>query len=259
MVMDVEAQKKLRKIAALSDDYFAPMADWPRPIAIMPKGYSDSTLTLWVNKKSERFGFAADQAVFMSYLGEQVCPKILAMNHTHYCMEYLNPAQLNTDSLLVVENLLEEFVWYRNDSRWVNTDEYAWRYSIYDNLGVDVPNWALGPHCVIHGDPTCDNMLVRDTELVITDPIPPQWLNKPSIVAVDHGKILQSFLGWETVLRGIPLKEYTWPKFMYNNETARRAVFWAMIAIKRIAFRNMTPRITTWAKLVAEELDKLCT
>jgi hypothetical protein len=80
-------------------------------------------------------------------------------------------------------------------------------------------------------------------------------LNKPSIEAVDHGKILQSMLGWETVLRGTPRLEYAFPMFMDNYKTARRALFWAMVAVKRIGFHDYAENATEWSKRVSGELE----
>jgi hypothetical protein len=119
-----------------------------------------------------------------------------------------------------------------------------------------VPDWALDIPCLIHGDPTLDNTLkTKENAIKLTDPIPPHRLNKPSIRAVDHGKILQSLFGWESVLRGVPRLLYELPKFMHNQDEARRALFWAMIAVKRIGYHNWTPRTTAWSKQLGKELE----
>jgi hypothetical protein len=165
-------------------------------------------------------------------------------------MQFLFPVEHNAESLVVQEQLLAEHVWSHSNS-WVISELEETK------LHIEIPNWAIDEVSVIHGDPTLDNVLMTaDGFLRITDPIPPQWLGKPSIKAVDHGKILQSFLGWEVVLRGAPHIDYAWPKFMEENDTAKRAMFWAMVAVKRIAFRDMSDSITQWANRVAKELEQ---
>jgi hypothetical protein len=127
-------------------------------------------------------------------------------------------------------------------------------------INVEVPDWAIADTAVIHGDPTLDNVLMTKQGFVrITDPIPPRWLKKPSIVAVDHGKMLQSLLGWEVVLRGVPLIRYSWPNFMLNDYwEVRRAIFWAMVAVKRIAYRDISDRVTQWSTIIGKKLEVLC-
>ena len=189
------------------------------------RGYSDASLCLAVCKRIDPPLFAIDQAVYMKFLGEDICPKILGICEDCYFMEYLFPAELHEDSLVVQENFLQQ-VWDRG---------------------------------IIHGDPTLDNVLMTKQGFMrITDPIPPQWLRKPSIQAVDHGKILQSLLGWETVLRGAPYIWYKMPKFMCSLATAKEAVFWAMVAIQRIAGRDINDRVTQWATIIGKELEELC-
>jgi hypothetical protein len=219
------------------------------------RGYSEATLSLAVCKRVRPAEFAIDQAKYMMYLGEEVCPKILAIDSDCYCMEYLYPAELSRDSLVVQERILDQYVWWRKYD-WNNGVDSSWREAIKTKINVEVPDWALDVPEVIHGDPTLDNVLMTEQGFLrITDPIPPRWLNKPSIRAVDHGKIMQSFLGWETVLRGATHIEYDWPQFMLCEE-ARSAVFWAMIALKRIAFRDITDSATQWSTMVAKELEQ---
>lgn len=57
--------------------------------------------------------------------------------------------------------------------------------------------------CLTHGDPTFDNVMVREAtgELVLVDPIPATPA-VPDLRSVDTGKILQSIVGWERVRYG---------------------------------------------------------
>jgi hypothetical protein len=222
-----ELQFKLRELSKFSVNFMPdhksiPLHAFPTEL----RGYSEAMLNLAVCKKINPPEFAIDQARFMQVLGEDVCPKILAITEDCYFMEYLYPPELNEDSLVVQENILIHKVW-----------DYG----------------------RIHGDPTLDNVLMTKQGFIrITDPIPPKWLRKPSILAVDHGKMLQSLLGWEVVLRGASYMQYTWPKFMNDYQTAQSAVFWAKVAVERIAKRDINDRITQWATHVALELEGIC-
>jgi hypothetical protein len=220
-----ELQVRLREISKIALEYRADYTPVPH-FATEMRGYSDAEICVAVYKRMRPPEYARDQARFMEYLGTHICPKILMVYDGAYCMEYLYPAEHNFDSLVVLERLLEQHVWNRS---------------------------------LIHGDPTLDNvMMTKDGFLRLRDPIPKQWLRKPYIVAVDHGKILQSLLGWEVVLRGVPLHNYQWPKFMEYQDTARRAVFWAVVALKRIMHRDITDSATQWATRVSKELEDAC-
>lgn len=171
-------------------------------------------------------------------------------------MEWLNTPSYHKQSLSVQENFLEGLVWNKKYD-WVHVKEEEWQEALSTTIGIKVPPWALDEIAVIHGDPTLDNLLItRKGHIRITDPVPPNWLKKPSIIAVDHGKILQSFLGWETVLRGVPFQQYDFPRFMHQESSAKRAVFWCMVALKRLVFRGYNPNVTLWAKEIGRELEK---
>jgi hypothetical protein len=251
-------QTKLRLIAKISSAY-APECYDPPPLVenVTLRGYSEAVLTLSVFKTGMPKHFAAQQAIFMAHLGPKICPRILAMNGEGYCMEYLQPFLYEPDTPKEIEFALEHHVWNRKDLPNAQLSE-VWRKDLKESINIDIPDWAFGTFCVIHGDPTLDNCLMtEDGDIRITDPIPVQWLKRPSIRAIDHGKILQSILGWEVVLRGYPMIRYEWPDFMRDYETACRAVFWCLVALKRIHLRgkdNNQPAL--WAKHTAEELQE---
>ena len=50
------------------------------------------------------------------------------------------------------------------------------------------------------------------------------------------GKILQSYFGWEEVAYQVPPMKYRLPRFWYNFEYQRRALFWCGAAIARIQY-----------------------
>jgi len=251
----------LRHLAGLVRDYSPDNL----PYAIDSKnielcGFGHSKLSLAVYKETVPIEFALEQATFMMFLGKQITPKILSFNDTGYVMEYLRPAKMFVNSLREQERFLNLFIWERQLSEAPFTKQIgdeSWRLELWETIRVKVPDWALDTPCLIHGDPTLDNTLEgSDTFIRITDPIPPHRLMRPSIRAIDHGKILQSFLGWEVVLRGTPRIEFQWPTFMCSYESARRAVFWCMVALKRIALRNNTSNAGKWAESMAGELEK---
>ena len=222
-----ELKARLHELARISLGFRADYTPVPH-FATEMHGYSEAEIFLAVCKRVQPPEFARDQAEFMRFLGPEVCPKILAVDTDSYCMEYLYPAEYSIDSLVMIERFLEKYVWSRG---------------------------------VIHGDPTLDNVLMtKDGFMRLTDPIPAKWLRKPSIKAVDHGKILQSLLGWEVVLRGADLIQYEFPWFMSTDaSSARDAIFWAKVALERIAKRDIFDAATQWANRVAVGLEELCT
>jgi hypothetical protein len=255
-----QLQNKLRALSKIILEYtpdYAPMV--LNGFQVELRGYGHSTLSLAVHKETVPIEFGLEQATFMLFLGEQVCPRILSMDTTGYVMEYLCPVKVVRDSLLGQEIFLKNRVWNRSleDVPFAKQiGDESWRNELEKSIGVKVPDWALDTPCLIHGDPTLDNTLgTRSNYIRITDPIPPHRLIRPSIRAIDHGKMLQSLLGWEVVLRGIPRMYYDWPMFMLEYETARQAVFWCMVALKRIVLRNDTTNAGQWAKRMAKELE----
>jgi hypothetical protein len=224
------------------------------------RGFGHSTLSLAVHKETEPVEFAIEQATFMMFLGEDVCPKILSFNDTSYVMEYLQPTKPLERSIRVQELFLNAYVWNRglDDAPYAKQiGDESWRSELAESIGIEVPDWALDVPCLIHGDPTLDNTLLTKEGLIrIADPIPPHRLVRPSIMAIDHGKMLQSLLGWEVVLRGMPKVDYIFPEFLEHYDIARRAIFWCIVALKRIALRNNTSNAGQWAKLMAQELQQ---
>jgi hypothetical protein len=253
-------QNKLRELAMLCREYtpdYAPMV--LNGFQVELRGYGHSTLSLAVHKETVPIEFGLEQATFMMFLGEQVCPRILSMDTTGYVMEYLSPTWSHVLNISSQEEFLEQLVWNRSleDIPFAKQiGDESWRGELEKSIGVTVPDWALDTPCLIHGDPTLDNTLLDKWAFTrITDPIPPHRLIRPSIRAIDHGKMLQSLLGWEVVLRGIPFIQYEWPRFIQDYDSARRAIFWAMVALKRIALRNNTSNAGKWAEQMAKELE----
>src|SRR5215469_14235635 len=76
-------------------------------------GFSKAHLTLAVCKETEVPEFGLEQATFMIFLGEAICPKILAVNESNYVMEYLQPAPPFLNSPRHQEVILNRLVWSR--------------------------------------------------------------------------------------------------------------------------------------------------
>ncbi len=66
--------------------------------------------------------------------------------------------------------------------------------------------WSDLPTALVHGDPTFDNVMFREStgDLVLVDPLPSLITGPaiPDMRCVDLGKIMQSVLGWERVRYG---------------------------------------------------------
>lgn len=256
-----QLQSRLRDLSKLSTEYepiLRPSNGSPRELA----GYSPAFLYHAVYKTvvkadpnfERECQYILDQAVYMEQLGPSVCPKILHVSPYGYYMPYLRPVVPAVEHACIIEGILSHHLWIRPPAAYKG----PWRKEIKETVGVEIPDWAMdGYRCLVHGDATIDNLLLNiDGCYLITDPIPPKYLNRPFIAAVDWGRILQSILGWERVLRGIPLIQYRWPQFMEYEESAWKATFWCMVTLKRIGRKyDSTPG--QWAGRVAEELQCL--
>jgi hypothetical protein len=91
--------------------------------------------------------------------------------------------------------------------------------------------------CLTHGDPTLDNVMLRNELFVITDPIPATPAI-PDLWAVDLGKILQSLVGYESARYGTPQHNplQVTPRTLlrtleWNDQI--RAVYWCVVHFLR--------------------------
>src|SRR5262245_2979673 len=103
-----ELHVKLREISKLVSIYEsdkAPLISLNGSAEL--RGFGHSTLTLAVHKETQPVEFAHEQAEFMLFLGDQVCPRILSIDTTGYVMEYLKPASVFIDSIWAQERTLE--------------------------------------------------------------------------------------------------------------------------------------------------------
>lgn len=189
----------------------------------------------------------------MMALGPSVTPRVLAVaNSQAYVMEKLVTVPVTPDLPVWIETRLARLVWSRPPMP-VQAD-----YSVLPKAVGPIPDWALdAPACLTHGDPTFANTLFNpdDNNLRFCDPVYPRRV--PQIAAIDHGKILQSMLGWERVLCGWKYPSSGWlpVHFLQDPMTARRALYWCRVALLRACDHALPPRVEHWAQYVAGSIE----
>lgn len=193
------------------------------------------------------------EGAYCQLLGSDVAPRILSIIPGGYIMEKLRPVVRYRHLLVDIERLLQDKVWSRPALQ--SSDE-----DFRDHLkkyGIEVPDWAMPKEfCMVHGDPTVSNCLVRSGQLILCDPRPPRNYI-PQCKETDMGRILQSYMGWECVAYGVPRIRYTAPDFMHSKEWSPKAKFWCGAAATRIKYLEnsrgrVRPRIIAWCERVEE-------
>jgi hypothetical protein len=128
---------------------------------------------------------------------------------------------------------------------------------LYEN-----PSVQKEKDCLIHGDPTVANIMLRDFEFVIIDPIPPVG-KIPSYKEVDLAKIMQSALGYEYNFN----KEYersvdTWiidVILSYSNYREEAKVwFWTGIHCLRILPYDKKLKLLDWVTKTSQYCNLKC-
>ena len=195
----------------------------------------------------------AQEGAFCQYLGEKIAPKIYSIIPNGYVMELLQKPDYTDRYLLQkVEKQLRLHIWNRPAIP-ISTDK-TWIQSL-EKFGVVGKSWyAVENSCLVHGDPTLSNTLLRGDQLIIADPRPPRDF-VPQSKETDMGRILQSFFGWEHVAYGWPIVEYYPPEFWYDLTLRKRAEFWAGAAAARIEYqelsrKNSRKNIIDWCNLI---------
>jgi hypothetical protein len=111
--------------------------------------------------------------------------------------------------------LLQEYVWSQPAE--VAVDLYAHAAKVdgladqyLDGKGArrfrearDRVEWDVLQQTLTHGDPTIENVMLREQDLVLIDPLPATPA-VPDLLCVDVGKMMQSAVGWECVRYGRP-------------------------------------------------------
>lgn len=174
------------------------------------------------------------EGAYCEVLGSEVAPKIYAIIDRGYVMEKLQPVDTEDPYLLrKIEKLLIDKVWSRSALPSSSDSDWRDKLKIYD---IDVPDWVIpDQYCMVHGDPTVSNALMRDNQLILADPRPPRDYI-PQCRETDMGRILQSFLGWEQIAYGKIARKYLAPLFCGDLKYSSKARFWCSAAAARISY-----------------------
>jgi len=192
---------------------------------------------------------------YCEFLGPDVAPFVYGSISNGYVMEKLEPAPRTRNLLRNIEKLLETRVW--NRPALPSTMDCDWRENLR-KYGVETPDWAVPTEfCLVHGDPTASNALIRGNDLILCDPRPPRDYI-PQCRETDMGRILQSYLGWEEIAYGAEHILWNRPDFYDNTQWRKKAIFWCGAAAARIEYlehsRNNRVRILHWC----QEIRRLC-
>jgi hypothetical protein len=220
-----------------------------------------------------------EQAIFMTQHGSICFPRIRGMSEASYSMELLDPIEWDDTRIeggvfREAKELLEEHVWKRRTlvraSELMGKGHCAyvgaralklvsaeacyrlvhWYHMISERVVTAVVH--------THGDPTVDNMMQRNGQLVLIDPIPATEAI-PALLAVDLGKMLQSARGYEQVKYGYhPLGaclscEREIFRGEHDNDIALAEYFYAVHLLRLIPYQpeHLRPVFT-------QQLEEVC-
>lgn len=207
---------------------------------------------------------ASDAGREAAYLQHLNCgPEVLAIGQHWYIMERITPALevgYGPDLLVRARRLLEQRVWCRAPQEITPED---WLRELLNRLpGIGdfaTPRYVVvEPQCLIHGDPTAANMghLPGSVGLLLIDPkLPGRGI--PSNRTVDLGKLVQSWLGWETLLGAGP---QSWDNPIANlpHYEQQAALWWCRVHMLRILQReDPMSAVASWARGVAAEIARI--
>lgn len=148
-------------------------------------------------------------------------------------MEYLEPAEREPGLLLEIECLLRDRVWIVPLTRHRRDGE--WAQKLYERVSMIPPEWVSSEVLTLtHGDCTTSNAMRRENgKLVLADPFParPHVARYPE---VDMGRMLQSALGWETVVHFEEEVKWEPPVFWSTPLLRNRALWWGTVTARRL-------------------------
>jgi hypothetical protein len=188
------------------------------------------------------------EGAYAQLLGKEVCPEIYALLPDGYVMERLKVPARFPSMLFMASELLANKVW--NRSALPVSTEWDWKDSLR-KYGIEVPYWAIPEeYCMVHGDPTESNMLLRGSDLILCDPRPPRAYI-PQCRETDLGRLMQSAYDWEVVAYGAKPVNFHEPDFR-NSLERQRAIFWCGAAAARIEYlersRDNRRHILDWCQ-----------
>jgi hypothetical protein len=194
------------------------------------------------------------EGAYCQLLGSEVCPEVYAIIPNGYVMERLSQPHPTMRSdpkfLRAIAFYLEKKVWSRPALHSTMDTDWRDKLKIY---GIRTPDWIIpNEYCMVHGDPTVSNVLIRGRKVIIADPRPPRDYI-PQCRETDLGRILQSWYGWEVAAYGAPGESWDKPDFRTGIEEDR-AHFWCGAAAARIEYlensRDKRPIILDWCRTV---------
>lgn len=183
-----------------------------------------------------------------------MCPEVYYISHEPegYVMEMLQEATSYPGLLHEMEDVLQIYVWGRppqliNDEDWF---EHALRPLIDIPAPPPLTSW-----CLTHGDCTVSNAMRRGPQLLIVDPLP-QRNHVASVREADMARLIQSAMGWETLVYGDEVVEYDPPEFWFREAERRAAMWWCAATALRIKLfereREQRFNVVAWCDRVAE-------
>lgn len=221
----------------------------------MKLGFSDATIRIVKRGQGCR-----EQGVLCRMLGPGVAPMVTELLEDGYEMEILElPHSYTMKMLEYVHQLLRYHVWIHlnpyPDSGWLDP-LLAWSHDspwITPLLTRVYPTEPLDGYSMIHGDPTLANVMLRDSTMIVTDPMP-RTSHRPEIPsrkAVDVGKILQSAAGWESIQGcSAPLRDHgEILDSLGRNSLTNESLLWAAIhtaRLERRATKKSDAKVAAW-------------
>lgn len=213
-------------------------------------GFSDAEIVV-----AKRGVGVREQGALCEYIGDRVCPKVVRLLDDGYEMELLAPPEYH-DNPNQVRNLyfvLDIMVWSKPEclhpnmlrggdwleslKRWSMANApwlLAWIERCY-------PSEPTSGYSCIHGDPTLANLMMRHGKCILTDPMPRLAYRReiPNRKEVDHGKIIQSCVGWENMLGCEHAFDNQEDLFLNWIKPSERplALLWAAIHLARLGRR----------------------
>lgn len=226
----------------------------------MNLGFSEAKLFIGEDSVLKLTPQAKSQAQLMNILGPKICPRIIQTTKDYYIMEKLDQPNLpHLFSPLIIGEIhkilriLHTQPAHSHNNNWkilLRDFLKQWRQHAIIEILDDLYKEDEAP-VLIHGDPTLANVMYREKQLLLIDPVTPRG-KIPSLREVDYGKMLQSVLGWEAAFLKLPYKlDRLLDPVLQEIPVAlhEKAWFWGAVNIIRLFPRaQKRPDIVSWGK-----------
>jgi hypothetical protein len=203
-----------------------------------------------------------DQGRWLVDYRHEVLPRVHAVLDDGYMMERLDEVDVDLVDLGELVKSLVIGVWSRPaTTSWVREATATKVARIMDDYDPHLEAAVLDLveripetlNCMTHGDPTAENVMLRDGRQVVIDPIPATTA-VPNQLGVDVGKIMQSAVGWEQ-FKGGRRASFTVDEVAdyFDPRTAEAGRGWCIIhLIRTLPYASKEVRIRVIASI--EEL-----